>query len=170
MDHLRCREYPIITQFCNVGNSQTHVFPTTLQTSGCKKEGFLEQKIAFQKCSNNRLRQPVAAPSRGYSGVVSWRGIISGGSMRRCQTNGNGAREVMSMLFTIFGMFIAVLFFFKATTAFASGRIDVGWAFEPIVAHRSKEPFLFWFMLAGSILMGVVGSVMAICTIIFPTT
>ena len=73
-------------------------------------------------------------------------------------------------VFTILPLFVALLFFWKASNALANGRIEVGWVFEPVIAHRNKDPFMFWFMLAGSILMGVCASAMALYGIISPTT
>lgn len=76
----------------------------------------------------------------------------------------------MMSFFTFFGLFIAALFFWKAGAALTRGRIDVGWAFEPLVAHRDKERFMYWYMLIGSVLMGTCGIAMAVYTVIFPAS
>ncbi len=63
--------------------------------------------------------------------------------------------------FVYFGLIGGAVFFWKAAAAVITGRIDVGWAFESLVARRDEETFMFWYMFAGSVLMGSCGIAMA---------
>lgn len=120
------------------------------------------------KCELRRVAHGGIRPSRVLqSARCSLQFSTAGQASRRTQRRSE--REMMSF-FTFFGLFIAALFFWKAGAALTRGRIDVGWAFEPLVAHRDKERFMYWYMLIGSVLMGTCGIAMAVYTVIFPAS
>jgi hypothetical protein len=52
---------------------------------------------------------------------------------------------------------IVAVAFVKAAVALYTGRIDLGWALERVAVERAKSPFLYWFMLLGTLLLGLFG-------------
>jgi len=51
----------------------------------------------------------------------------------------------------------------NAIRGYASGRFEIGWAFERVFADRSKQPFLYWFMLIGQVVVAIAVILVVIC-------
>lgn len=73
------------------------------------------------------------------------------------------------MFIPLFFLVVAVLMLAKAVMALSNGKIYVGWVFESVCADRSKNPYLFWYMLVATAVFGALALGASIYQFIFPT-
>jgi hypothetical protein len=51
----------------------------------------------------------------------------------------------------------------NAMRSHATGRFEIGWVFERVLADKTNQPFLYWFMFIGHVIAAVVCVVVVIC-------
>jgi hypothetical protein len=65
-------------------------------------------------------------------------------------------------------LMVGVAFLVKSYLASKTGKTYVGWAFESVYAYRDENRYLFWFMLYGNLLFGLLAFGGGICDFVFP--
>ena len=65
-------------------------------------------------------------------------------------------------------LLFAAAFLAKAVLSLASGKIEIGWVFEPAIVERAKDPFVYWLMVLATSLGGLFIAGAVCCDILFP--